>query len=284
MDQNIIDLQNKLIHQGYNITNATGVFDADTKAALRIFQKDHGLTPDGIAGPNTQAAIAKYCVIGPNEPAGINHFSRFFVTSYMSAAESDNGNNKIIPAVDENRQVLATVDPHFFANLALEGTGKLDDGRVLNVTGKYVTAPQIVRDELLPICKQMFGAHYMYGGVNSDASKYFAYKVLGPEFPWGIGVHNEPLKLFHSLAADLSLVKFGTKVYIKEFDGMIMPDSTIHDGWWQVDDTGSAIKKNHFDAFVGSKSLMKQIHKFDCLHIWFEGSEDIFPPDYPGII
>ena len=284
MDSNIQQLQLRLIHHGYNIDSADGVLGPNTISAIKIFQKDHGLTPDGVVGQNTQAAINKYCIVGANEPTTVGHLSRFLITSYMSASESDNGNNKIIPAVDNNGNKLAMLDPHFFANLALEGTGKLNDGRVLNVTSKYVTAPQVVKDVLLPVCKQMFGNNYKYGGINSDASKYFAYKVLGPQFPWGIGMRNEPLKLWHSLAADQKLVPFGTKVYILELDGMIMPDGYVHNGWCQVDDTGSAIKLNHFDWFIGKKSFMKQIRRFDVLHIWFQGSENLFPKNYHGII
>ncbi len=284
MDSNIQQLQLRLMHHGYNINLASGAWDADTISAVRTFQRDHGLTSDGIVGPNTQAAINKYCIVGANEPSIVGHLSRFLITSYMSASESDSGSNYIIPAVDDNGNKLATLDPHFFANLALEGTGKLNDGRVLNVTGKYVAAPQVVRDVLVPVCKQMFGQHYMYGGINSDGSKYLSYKVLPPQFPWGVGVHNEALKLWRSLAVDLKLVPFGTKVYILELDGMMMPDGWIHDGWCQADDTGSAIKLNHFDFFVGKKSFMKQIHRFDVLHIWFQGSEQIFPRGYRGVV
>lgn len=35
-----------------------GVFDADTEAAVRQFQRDKGLVPDGIVGPRTWTAIA----------------------------------------------------------------------------------------------------------------------------------------------------------------------------------------------------------------------------------
>lgn len=36
----------------------SGTFDAVTEAAVRRFQRDHGLVPDGIVGPRTWAAIA----------------------------------------------------------------------------------------------------------------------------------------------------------------------------------------------------------------------------------
>lgn len=35
----------------------TGVFDAQTEAAVRQFQRDHGLNPDGIVGPKTWAVL-----------------------------------------------------------------------------------------------------------------------------------------------------------------------------------------------------------------------------------
>lgn len=284
MDSNIQQLQLRLMHHGYNINFASGAWDLDTISAVKVFQKDHKLNPDGIVGPKTQAAINKHCIVGPNEPSIVGHLSRFLVTSYLSANEDDYGNNKVIPVKDNVGNTLAMVDPYFFANLSLEGTGKLTDGRVLNVTGKYITAPPVVQQILLPVCQKMFKTKYKYGGVNSDASKYLCYKVLPPEYPWGIGVKNEPLKLWRSLAVDLKLIPFGTKIYILELDGMIMPDGTIHDGWCQADDTGSAIKFNQFDFFVGKKSYMKQVRRFDVLHAWFQGSEQIFPRNYNGII
>jgi N-acetyl-anhydromuramyl-L-alanine amidase AmpD len=36
---------------------STGTFDANTEAAIRQFQRDHDLVPDGIAGPKTWAAL-----------------------------------------------------------------------------------------------------------------------------------------------------------------------------------------------------------------------------------
>ena len=37
---------------------ASGIFDADTEAALRQFQRDNGLVADGIVGPRTWATLA----------------------------------------------------------------------------------------------------------------------------------------------------------------------------------------------------------------------------------
>jgi len=37
---------------------ASGNFDGETEAAVRRFQHDHGLVPDGIVGPRTWATLA----------------------------------------------------------------------------------------------------------------------------------------------------------------------------------------------------------------------------------
>ena len=53
---NVRDLQIALSAAGYHLA-ADGRFGAATEAAVRRFQQDHGLLVDGIAGPQTQAAL-----------------------------------------------------------------------------------------------------------------------------------------------------------------------------------------------------------------------------------
>ena len=52
-------LQNKLINAGYSLApyGADGKFGARTETEVRAFQVDFGLTPDGIVGPMTWAAL-----------------------------------------------------------------------------------------------------------------------------------------------------------------------------------------------------------------------------------
>ena len=52
-------LQTKLIQLGYSLEpyGADGKFGAKTEEAVKAFQRDHGLTPDGIVGPKTWAAL-----------------------------------------------------------------------------------------------------------------------------------------------------------------------------------------------------------------------------------
>ena len=52
-------MQEKLVELGYDLSpyGADGSFGNKTLSALKAFQKDHGLTADGICGPKTWAAL-----------------------------------------------------------------------------------------------------------------------------------------------------------------------------------------------------------------------------------
>lgn len=54
----VAELQRRLNRLGYPL-QADGLFGRATQAALRNFQRDRGLVSDGIAGPQTHAALAK---------------------------------------------------------------------------------------------------------------------------------------------------------------------------------------------------------------------------------
>lgn len=50
-------LQHALIHLGYPCGPADGLWGRMTKRAVKRFQKDHSLTPDGIVGPKTRKTL-----------------------------------------------------------------------------------------------------------------------------------------------------------------------------------------------------------------------------------
>ncbi|ADY56664.1 spore cortex-lytic enzyme [Syntrophobotulus glycolicus DSM 8271] len=49
----VVDLQKRLSMLGYVTGPQDGIFGRKTNAAVRLFQKEHGLTVDGMAGTNT---------------------------------------------------------------------------------------------------------------------------------------------------------------------------------------------------------------------------------------
>jgi N-acetylmuramoyl-L-alanine amidase len=70
-------LQFLLRARGFCSDAPTGAFDARTAAAVRAFQKAHGLIADGIAGPRTLAALAVQGVpVAPKQPSTRIHVVR----------------------------------------------------------------------------------------------------------------------------------------------------------------------------------------------------------------
>jgi peptidoglycan hydrolase-like protein with peptidoglycan-binding domain len=63
----VLTLQSTLKQLGFDPNGVDGVFGPGTEAAVIAFQKSKGLTPDGIVGPNTMAALqANAAVAGTN--------------------------------------------------------------------------------------------------------------------------------------------------------------------------------------------------------------------------
>ena len=50
-------LQVQLMEIGYDLVRADGLFSGHTQEALRAFQRDYGLVPDGVCGPDTLRAL-----------------------------------------------------------------------------------------------------------------------------------------------------------------------------------------------------------------------------------
>lgn len=64
--QSVLQLQQRLMELGYYGNKLDSSYGKNTKAAVEAFQRDHGLTADGIAGPKTLAALD--ALIPPEDP------------------------------------------------------------------------------------------------------------------------------------------------------------------------------------------------------------------------
>jgi peptidoglycan hydrolase-like protein with peptidoglycan-binding domain len=296
------DLQQALNLLGYQVGGIDGVLGSQTRGALLRFQTDVGLPADGRHGPRTDAALSDLvgrlasALAAPQAPG---HLSRFRLTQYVIAEEPAKG-KAIVPVLDAQGQVLARVDARFFCDLALQGSGRLRDGRLLNVTGQYVDARD--HDEyasVLATAQRVLSAHVGYAGIKVSggivtSALAFA-RVPGERAGKGFtiqrGIACDP---FRTLAADLGaystseprfrgrggLVPAGTRVFILELAGVKLPDGSTHDGWCVVNDTGGAIYGAHFDVFAGTRALLRQVRLPRIGHAWFEGSEARCPRDY----
>ncbi len=57
---------------------------------------------------------------------------------------------------------------------------------------------------------------------------------------------------YYSVAADLTLYSVGDVIFISSIAGLVLPDGTVHDGYFIVRDSGQAIKGyGRFDFFTG---------------------------------
>ena len=157
-------------------------------------------------------------------PAG-DLIGTFQLTYYWVTTEADYPGTPDTDLYDSDCTVLATVTSDFASALALEGTGKLIDGRVLNY----------------------------WGSCGCPHSPCFF--EVDAEHPWGVGVQNRALVPFRSIAVDIDVISYGSRIFIPELDGVLMPGDTpwgdfIHDGCVSADDTGGAIIGMHIDFFA----------------------------------
>ncbi len=158
----------------------------------------------------------------------------FMLTYYWVAAEEDYPGIASEDLYASGCQVLDTVTPGFADALDLEGTGRLIDGRLLNVAG------------------------------SCGCPRSPCFVVAGPMYPWGIGVQNRPLVPFRSIAVDRAVIPYGTPLWVAELDGELVPGDPpwggfVHDGCVLAADTGGGIVGAHIDWFVALRSAYRTL-------------------------
>ncbi len=114
-------------------------------------------------------------VIRP-EPLG-----EFLLTYYWMAEEGTRSEDPELQLFTRSCAPLVRVDAEFADRLALEGTGRLNDGRTLNVSGE---------------CE--------CGGFSP------CFFIVGRNKRWGVGVEARPLAPYRSVAVDRDTVPIGT--------------------------------------------------------------------------
>lgn len=242
--------------------------------------------------------------VPPQDPSA---YRRFRLTSYCIADQADYPTGSVVvPIYDPSGKKLAECSPRFFAKMSLEGTGRLLDGRLLNVAGKGKVVPvdpavfapvwEYHKHNLVNKRKVMRDPGYSGLIVADDrVVKVLAFhEVPRTKLGRGYGVqHGIPLEPYRTLAADIGayrtsapafkgkggLVPVGTRVFIKDFRGLKLPDNTVHDGWFTVNDTGGGIFGVHFDVFTGSQKTSPRVRIPEHAHVWFEGIERRIAPN-----
>ena len=137
---------------------------------------------------------------------------------------------------------IADVSRQFAQQLRLQGTGKLKDGRVLNI----------------------------WGACPCDRQP--CYKVLKTN-RWGTAGTGRPLQPFRTVAVDPGVIKLGSLVYVPLLEGRTMPGRPpwggfVHDGCLVADDTGGGIKGKQLDLFVGRRAYYHGLSGSGGSHAW----------------
>jgi 3D (Asp-Asp-Asp) domain-containing protein len=170
----------------------------------------------------------------PGAPLGAQ-LGRFSFTRYYVAEESRHAIASPGDAVaiydDRACHPIATVSRDFARALDMEGTGRLRDGRTINVSSDC-------------------------GCGHSPC-----YRTTTDDARWGLGARGEPLAPFRTIAVDPDVVPLGTPLYVPELDGLMMPGPQpwggfVHDGCVVAVDVGTRVRGRHLDFFVGRRVHM----------------------------
>lgn len=152
---------------------------------------------------------------------------------------------EIVPLYEQKTcAVLAEVDKEFAVSLALQGTGRLMDGRLLNVAAK--------------------------SNCPCDRKPCF-HEIENQQ--WGKAGTGRSLVAFRTVAVDPTVIKLGSLLHIPQIEGRTMPGRPpwggfVHDGCVVADDTGGGIKGHQIDLFVGRKGHYFTMASPGGSHAW----------------
>ncbi|MBK9030725.1 MAG: hypothetical protein IPL61_05195 [Myxococcales bacterium] len=154
---------------------------------------------------------------------------------------------ELVPLKDQACVPLAHVTKAFAGQVMMQGTGKLRDGRMVNVATR---------------CK----------------CGRPCFHLVSPQRQWGTGGSGRALVPFRSVAVDPAVVKMGSLLYIPALDGMRMPGPAgvggfVHDGCVVAVDTGGGIDGHQLDLFVGRRAYYKAMSKRGGSHSWSKSIE-----------
>jgi 3D (Asp-Asp-Asp) domain-containing protein len=225
-------------------------------------------TSDPVAvAPPAAVRVQPPATVEPVE-TGPRQLGQFTITFYYVIGEDEVAAKPVLLAANENRagsseddpeltaitpdhvtlyagggkcEPIAEVSKEFASQLALQGTGKLHDGRVLNI----------------------------WGACNCDHTPCF--KVTQAQ--WGTAGSGKALQPFRTVAVDPRVVKLGSLLYVPLLEGRTMPGRRpwggyVHDGCVIADDTGGHIAGNRLDLFVGRKAYFLGLSGSGGRHAW----------------
>lgn len=228
-------------------------------------------------------------------------FRKFRITYYYVSDQAKFIGGAVVPVYTKDGEEICRVEPGFFGEMSLQGTGKMRDGRLLNVSSTFVP----VRHEDYAGVWERHKRYLIkrppgYSGIVVKNDRVVAAMTYHVVDDVGVGygkIRGKAHTPFKTLAADIGRLarhepkwmgKGGvcpphTKVFIKQMVGRKCPvgDGSwfVHDGWFDVIDTGGGIFGKHFDMFVGTPALVKNVTVPATADVWYDRIEERVPPD-----
>lgn len=186
----------------------------------------------GLLVPAQSACSEFPCLAGdcPEDEGGWNppadeYLGEFRLVHYWQAKEADYQGDKTVALTDVSGTVLATVVKEFADELTLEGTGVLEDGRIVGLHGQC----------------SFSATGWCYRVADQSAAPY-------GEGAWG------PLAPFRSASLANYWDLRRTSLYIPALKGIKVPtaqgQTAIHDGCLVADDEGWSLAKKDIDLFI----------------------------------
>ncbi|MCB9554637.1 MAG: hypothetical protein H6707_00955 [Deltaproteobacteria bacterium] len=167
------------------------------------------------------------------------------ISYYTIADQQDFPGGSQVTLYDRSCRVLAKVGERFAKRLRLEGTGRLRDGRLLNV----------------------------HGYRSCHGRRRVCFRFLSPAFRRGRAASGRPLLPLRTIAVDPAVVAHGAVVFLPRFAGLSIPrfgnlGGFVHDGCFRADDSGGAIRGQRIDIFAGSRRLWRWLERQIPTHSW----------------
>lgn len=223
----------------YTVTASSDAFSTLSREGAVVVEKGDSLTFDVTLEPGytvTELRINSALINNPVFPytlTAVNQDTTFDIVTehlgepytmtyywtYNYKDEPVNGGPQV-ELLTSNNEVIAVVEENLAKRISMEGSGFLPDGRLINLSNGY----------------------------DWPNSRFFVVDPLVA--PYGYDSQGGPLQPWISVAVDTAVIPLNSDVYVKEFDGVKLPDGSLHKGWFKAVDTSHSFSGKWIDIFT----------------------------------
>ena len=162
-------------------------------------------------------------------------------SEFTAGSGKDAAKTERVPLMSASCAKIADVPRGFHDAVCVQGSGKLSSGATVSFAKRDCACALTCTRTGQKICFEPLDAE---------------------RFPFGRGAAGVAIRPLVTVAADTSVLPLGTVIYVKEFDGLVLPgDSAPHDGCFVVEDRGGAVKGEHIDIFTGTPDVTKVVNQ-----------------------